>query len=71
MNKSNCEPTQEESEDYFIYNESIGGKSTVTNKDLICKDCRYATESVLTCKMYRVQKPGTAFYGYCKDYEPK
>jgi hypothetical protein len=64
-------PTQTEISNYFNYNEETGGLITFTNDDLICKNCRYATGSLTTCKKFRTSKPNSAFYTSCDKYTNK
>ena len=70
MDKGNHKPTQEEINDNFNYNESTGGLSSLTIKDMVCWDCKFASKSISSCKKYEV-KPSTAYYTHCIGYIKK
>ena len=53
---------EKECNDYFNYSEKSGGMALIENNTLICKDCIYRTIEVSTCKIFKYQKPGSAFY---------
>jgi len=64
-------PTQTEISNYFNYNAETGGLLTFTNDDLICRNCRYVTGSLITCMKFRTSKPNSAFYTSCDKYIKK
>lgn len=60
--------TQADPTDYFNYSEETGGFNVFTNSDLICRDCKYATNSLTTCLKFNAGKPNSAFYTGCTEY---
>lgn len=42
----------------------------VTNDDLVCRDCIYATVDTDSCELYLERKPNQIYYGgECEDFE--
>lgn len=43
---------------------------TITNDDLVCRDCQYAWVNVDKCEMFLERKPNHIFYGGdCEEKE--
>ena len=58
-------------DDKFNWNKKNGGPRKLTNKDLVCNDCKNVDEKeVLTCRKFIGQKPTKVLYGKeCELYE--
>ena len=70
MNSKKTAHNLEKTNEYFNYSKKTGCLGLVTNSELVCRNCRYVTEAVLTCKIFEDIKPGHVLYRKkCRNYK--